>query len=95
MILYRIRGRAELWEHCGMLAISPRVNTNKTALTKGFKELCTKYKRKNIAFDLTFEQLKLKTIKASDLVEVFATEDPTLLIKSFKAINRCTFAPGE
>ena len=95
MILYRIRGCAELWKGCGKLAISPRVSTNRTVLEKRFKRVCAKFKSQEKAFNLTLEQITIKDIKAPDLVELFSTEDPTALIQSFKAINGMAFIPEE
>jgi len=87
MILYRVRGKAEIFKGCGMVDIIPDVGTNEIKIRQRFKQFAKTHKQKNTSYNICLEQLNIKKIMKKDLVELFQTGDPNSLLSSFKTID--------
>lgn len=87
MKLYRFRGRKEIYKGCGRLLIDPIVRSNLTELRKIANKLVLEWKKAELSFFLSLEELEIIAPTQSLMIEVLQNEDPEFLVKSKKILK--------
>ena len=82
MKIYRIGGKAEAFKGCGMLFVEPECGSSLAPLKKRLNALAKDYTKAEIDFDINIAVLELKPLDVATAVDMFAANDPEVMVKS-------------
>jgi hypothetical protein len=82
MILYRLTGRAEEWEGCGMLMIDPLIDASLTNIRKHAKKVVKQYERDKLKYDLRLQKLVVAVPDKALLIRIFTEDNPQSLVQN-------------
>ena len=80
MILYRLQGRCELFSGCGMVYITPIIDSSLSSLRKKANKYIRDIEKKNLTYRIGIQKLTMKEPSKKLLIDTMTTEDVEELV---------------
>lgn len=88
MILYRLQGRCELYSGCGMVYITPVIDSSLSNLRKKANKYIRGIDKKNLTYRIGIQKLVMKDPSKKLLIDTMTSEDVEELVATRNWIKK-------